>query len=44
LYLLIWDHPTLQVQEMREAVAHASDFPALPLALVWDALRANIFD
>ncbi|KAF0918889.1 hypothetical protein E2562_027333 [Oryza meyeriana var. granulata] len=41
------DHPSLQVPEVRaavEALAHASDFPAPPLARVWDPFRADLFD
>uniref|UniRef100_A0A0D3EU39 1,3-beta-glucan synthase n=1 Tax=Oryza barthii TaxID=65489 RepID=A0A0D3EU39_9ORYZ len=41
------DHPSLQVPEVRaavEALSHASDFPAPPLARVWDPHRADIFD
>ncbi|RLM93593.1 callose synthase 11-like [Panicum miliaceum] len=41
------EHPSLRFPEVRaavEALAHAADLPAPPLARAWDAFRADLFD
>ncbi|RLN25357.1 callose synthase 11-like [Panicum miliaceum] len=41
------EHQSLRFPEVRaavEALAHASDLPAPPLARAWDAFRADLFD
>jgi callose synthase len=41
------EHPSLRFPEVRaavEALAHAEDLPAPPLARAWDAFRADLFD